>query len=268
MDKAVILAAGRGTRMRRSEEQAVLTPEQADLADRGLKALIPIKRPFLDYVLSRVAAAGYRRVCLVVGPHHDELRDYYGRVECRRVSIEFAVQYESLGTAHAVAAAAQFTAGDPFLVINSDNCYPASALRALRQADGGAVAGYDRRAMLRGSNIPPDRLAKFGLLEEDSQGYLKCVTEKPDPARLDRQPDPVLISMNCWRFGPEMLNACRAIEKSPRGEYEIPDAVMYSITRLGQRYQVLRCDEAVLDLSQRGDIAAVAKWLADEEVDL
>ena len=41
--------------------------------------MIPIGRPFLDYVLSGLADAGYRRVCLVVGPEHQAVRDYYRR---------------------------------------------------------------------------------------------------------------------------------------------------------------------------------------------
>ena len=268
MDKVVILAAGLGKRMRSLDPSASLTEEQSEVAAKGIKALIPIGRPFLDHVLSRAADAGYRRVCLVIGPHHEEVRRYYRDLACRRLAIDFAVQSEPLGTAHAVAAAEEFVDRDPFLVINSDNCYPAAAMRALREAGRCAVAGFDRRGMIRGSNIPADRLAKFGLLEEDDHGELKRVVEKPAPAILERLPDPVLISMNCWRFGPPIFTACRAIDKSARGEYEIPDAVMYSMERLGQRYRVVRCDEAVLDLSTRTDIETVAQRLADEEVEL
>ena len=69
-DKVVILARGMGSRMRRGDSSAGLDERQAAVADSGVKALIPIDRPFLDYVLSRVADAGYRRVCLVIGPEH------------------------------------------------------------------------------------------------------------------------------------------------------------------------------------------------------
>ena len=74
--------------------------------------------------------------------------------------------------------------------------------------------------------------------------------------------------MNCWRFGPEIFTACQSIDKSPRGEYEIPDAVMYSIRELGARYQVVPSDQPVLDMSTRADIASVSSRLEGTEVDL
>ena len=63
--RAVILARGLGTRMRRSDAEADLSDDQAAVAATGVKALIPIGRPFLDYVLSALADAGIVSVCLV-----------------------------------------------------------------------------------------------------------------------------------------------------------------------------------------------------------
>ena len=85
-DKVVILARGIGSRMRRDDDAAVLDERQSAAADAGVKAMIPIDRPFLDYVLTTLADAGYRRVCLVIGPDHDATRRYYGQqVELQRL---------------------------------------------------------------------------------------------------------------------------------------------------------------------------------------
>ena len=127
MDKLVILAAGLGRRMQRRDGSAQLGQRQTTAADAGVKALIPIDRPFLDYVLSTVADAGYQRVCLVTGPKHDELRRYYATLSGGRLVFEFAIQPEPLGTAHALLSADAFAGDDPFAVINSDNYYPRSA---------------------------------------------------------------------------------------------------------------------------------------------
>jgi dTDP-glucose pyrophosphorylase len=131
-DKVVILARGLGTRIKKSDDAAALDARQAAVAETGVKAMIPIDRPFLDYVLHAVADAGFKRACLIIGPEHQAVRDYYAKSKLTRIVIEFAVQDRPLGTANAVAAAEKFAGGDDFLMINSDNYYPASACRALR----------------------------------------------------------------------------------------------------------------------------------------
>ena len=133
VEKAVILARGLGTRMRKSDASAALDQKQMEIASFGIKGMIPIGRPFLDYVLSGLADAGYSRVCLVIGPEHQIVRDYYQSNPPSRVRVEFAIQEKPLGTADAVMSARDFAGSDHFLVINSDNYYPADVLKALRE---------------------------------------------------------------------------------------------------------------------------------------
>ncbi|MGH7485528.1 MAG: nucleotidyltransferase family protein, partial [Steroidobacteraceae bacterium] len=90
--KLVVLARGLGTRMRTASPGDALDDDQRSAADAGLKAMISIDRPFLDYALSAYADAGLREVCLVVGPEHDAIRDYYSSVRTNRLSISFAIQ--------------------------------------------------------------------------------------------------------------------------------------------------------------------------------
>ncbi len=278
-DKAVVLAAGLGTRMRRPDASTSLDERQAAAAQSGVKALIPIVgvgtgRPFLDYVLSALAEAGYRRICLVVGPAHDALRDYCQQLRTGRLRIELAVQQEPRGTADAVLAAEWFSAGDAFAVLNSDNYYPVEALRALREQPGSAVALFDRQSMFAGSNVSAERLSSFAVARVDRQGLLQEIIEKPDEAALASLPEPIWVSMNCWKFGTAtsrgagIFEACRAIGPSPRGEFEIPAAVQYAIDVLEVPFRVVRVKTPVLDLSGRNDIAPVAAKLAAVEVKL
>ncbi len=268
MDKAVILARGLGTRMRKTDDSAELTERQAKIAEMGVKAMIPIGRPFLDYVISALADAGYSRICLVVGAEHNAMREYYRSLDCERVSIEFAVQNEPLGTADAVVSAEAFAGDEPFAVINSDNYYPVEALGALRKLDGPGLIGFEREAMLSGSNIEAARIARFAIIENSSDGCLRRIIEKPSDEVLAAAPEPVCVSMNCWRFGPAIFNACRSISPSPRGELELPDAVQYAIDSLGERFSVVPVRAAVLDMSSRKDVASVADKLADVKVSL
>jgi len=267
-DKIVVLARGLGTRMRRSDDAAALSRRQAAVADIGAKAMMPVGRPFLDYVLTAVAAAGCRRVCLVVGPEHETIRRYYGeQAQPRRLTIEFAVQREPNGTADAVAAAESFAGGDPFLVINSDNHYPADALRLLREQSGCAAALFEEESMLAGGNLSRERLWRFAIGKIDGRGYLLRVVEKPDAETIGSLPRPIWVSMNCWRLGPAIFDACRAIEPSPRGELEMPAAVNYAIEVLREPFHAVTIRDAVLDLSSRRDVGPIAAKLAGTEVD-
>ena len=143
MDQVVILARGLGTRMRKSDPAVALDPALAAAADSGVKAMIPIDRPFLDYVMGVAADAGITRACLVVGPEHGAMQKYYTELRPRRMTIEFAVQVEPLGTADAVAAAEQVVGRRPFVMINSDNYYPLSAFEGLARRPG--TCGRDLR---------------------------------------------------------------------------------------------------------------------------
>jgi len=266
--KAVVLAAGLGSRMRRSDASARVSVAQAATAESGIKALVPIDRPFLDYVLTSIADAGYRRVCLVVGPGPSALRDRYTRLSGGRLEFEFAVQQTPLGTAHALAAAAEFADSDHFLLINSDNYYPVEPLRQLRELDGPGTIGFQPGGLTEGGNISAARILRFALMEQDQDGYLRRIVEKPQDDAVGELSDNSLVSMNCWRFGPEIFAACGAIVKSPRGEFEIADAVSYSMRELDQRYRVVTSSTPVLDLSCQADIAPVADRLAGKKAKL
>lgn len=269
MDKAVIMARGLGTRMRKDDDSATVTAEQAAVAATGVKAMIPIDRPFLDYVLSELADAGYRRICLVIGPEHDQLREYYGqKLTYDRLHVEFAIQAEPRGTADAVASVEQFAGDDYFLVINSDNYYPQESLRELRQLDQCGLVGYDRQGMLVGGNIPLERLNNFAVIQSDQNGYMKKIIEKASEEQVAALPQPIVVSMNCWRFGPSIFQGCRNISPSPRGELELPDAVQYTMEKLGEKYKVVSCYAPVLDLSSRSDVAAITEKLAGTPVAL
>jgi glucose-1-phosphate thymidylyltransferase len=256
------MARGLGTRMQRADESAVLNRAQTAAAGTGIKAMIPIGRPFLDYVLSGLADAGYSQVCLVIGPEHQSVRDYYlVQAPPKRVRIDFAVQEKPIGTADAVFAAKAFAGNELFLAINSDNYYPAEALGALRELDQAGVALYDRERLVAESNIPADRVLKFAVARVNEKGYLERIFEKPDERTVRELGLPLLVSMNSWIFSPAIFEACLRIRPSSRGELELTDAIQCSMEALGERYKVLVFRSAVLDLSSRSDIAVVADKL-------
>jgi dTDP-glucose pyrophosphorylase len=258
MTSALVLARGLGTRMRAPQDVA-LDPAQQRAADAGMKAMIPVANsgtPFLDYVLHSLADAGVRRVGLVLGPEHEPVREYYRAVRATRLSIEFVLQQEPLGTADAVWSAREWAGDDPFLVLNADNLYPVDVLVRLAQAAGPALPAFEADSL----DLPLARLGAFGLIETDADGFLRRVIEKPGEAAVAAAGPKAPISMNLWRFDARIFDACRDVPVSTRGERELPQAVSLATDR-GVLFEVFRARGPVLDLSRRADIAAVARRL-------
>ena len=267
--KAVILARGLGKRMRQADQGASVDARQAAVADQGVKAMIPIGRPFLDYVLSARADAGCSDVCLVIGPEHVVVREYYGRPDLlHRVRVSFAIQDQPLGTADAILAAEPFVGEDRFLVMNADNYYPVAAYAALCEMNEPGLVAFDREALLADGLIPPDRIMRFALLDVGADGYLRRIVEKPDDVTARAMSDVALVSMNVWAFDRGIFEPCRTVRPSPRGELELPVAVQHAIDDYGQRFRAVPMTAAVLDLSSRADIAGVADRLATVDVRL
>jgi dTDP-glucose pyrophosphorylase len=246
-----------------------LRSDQAAAAGGGAKAMMPIgapeagARPFLDFVLSGLADAGYEQICLVIGPEHVETRHYYTTLAPpARVQVSFAEQVEPRGTADAVASAAAFIAQDHVLVINGDNYYPVATLAALRRCEAAATALFRADTLVARGNIPRERVRAFALGAVDAAGVLTRIVEKPSEAELREAGDTALVSMNCWLMPPAIVDACRAIGPSPRGELELTHAVAFAIDTLGVRFRVIVSDEGVLDLSRRDDVAAVTARLS------
>jgi len=277
-ERAIVLARGLGTRMRAPDSSAHLTPEQQRAAETGVKAMMPLNgHPFLDFILSSLADAGIRRVALVVAPDHSALRRYYQLdAPPTRVQLDFVVQEAPIGTANAVLAAETWAAGHPFLTVNADNLYPVPVLAELASLSEPGLPAFEAEDLVQSSNIPAERISSFAILDVDESGYLLEIVEKPDKVlplagenhktngHGGHNPNGGrgrFISMNCWRLDRRIIDACREVPKSARGEFELPEAVGLAV-RLGVAFKTFRARGPVLDLSTRADAADVARRLA------
>ena len=198
-------------------------------------------------------------------------------------------------------------ASAPFLAVNGDNYYPVDAIaavsrhpsvtdrpRRMKQCEGDARAvrtqyptpdaecrtpdeflesaashamgGFDPESLVEGGNIPRDRLPRFAFAWADAAGLMQRFVEKPEVSPLG---DPnAKVSMNLWRFGPRIFDACARVTPSVRGELELVDAVRMLPEAFGEPVSVVPVRGPVLDLSSRADIVAVEQMLASREVRL
>lgn len=263
--KAVVLAGGLGTRLRRGSPGARLDAAQAAAADRGLKALVPLGgRPFLDYALARLADAGVRDVGVVVGPATSAIREHYLERPPSRLRLSFLEQPEPRGSADALLSAEPFSGREEFLAMNSDDIYPVPALRVLVALGAPGLPVFTGTSLVVRSRFPEERLARFATLEIGPDGDLRRIVEKPAASSAPAATREALYSMNLWRFTAGIFEACRRVPLSSRDEYELPQAVDLGITELGLRFRTFSCDEEVLDLSTREDVAVLDRRLAGE----
>jgi len=198
--KAVVLAAGEGTRLR---------PKTDDKP----KPLVEVAgKPILSYCFETLLDLGITEAVVVVGYEKEKIIDRYGDTY-GDLALEYAHQPERNGLAHAVLMAEPFV-DDDVLVLNGDNIYRANLGAVL---DRHAEAGSD-------ITFPVDEEstddAKGGAVcEFDADGNVVGLVEKPET------PPSTTTPMAAYVLPPEVFHACELVQPSERGEYELPDAI-------------------------------------------
>jgi len=208
--KIVVMAAGKGTRM--------LTLS----ADKP-KHLIDVKeRPFLYYSLKNIQAAGFAEIILVVG-HKKEKMEEFARDYAEQFNLKLVDQFEKMGTekygtAIPVAATEEAIGGENFVVINGDDLYAVEDLKRMKELDD---------EFCYAGGMATDDPSPYGLFKTDGDNFLEKIVEKPKPD-IDfdaSRPRDYIVNIGMYKFTPEIFTAIKKIGLSPRGEYELTDAV-------------------------------------------
>ncbi|MCR5714349.1 MAG: nucleotidyltransferase family protein [Bacteroidales bacterium] len=126
--EAIVLAGGKGTRL-----QPVVADLPKPMADIGGK-------PFLCYLLHRLAEAGIRRCILATGYRHADIENFFGR-KFDDMELDYAVESRPLGTGGGIANALRKVHSQHVLVCNGDTFYAAdlARLQQMHQQTGAAV---------------------------------------------------------------------------------------------------------------------------------
>lgn len=225
--KAVIMAAGKGTRM-------------IPLTNKVPKVLVEInKKPFIYYVLKNLREAGFDDIAIIVGYKKEKFPKFLEKYGFKAALIE---QEEQKGTGHAVKSAKDFAGNSNFVVLGGDNLWSVNDLKAMKQDDNECyIAG-----------IKVENPQKYGVLVEKN-GKLVRIHEKPEKYVGD------LINTGLYKFTPEIFEALEQIKLSQRGEYELTDAI--TILAEKGKVNVVQLKDYWLDLGSIEDIEKVEKFL-------
>ena len=273
----VILAGGISSRMKKSVASAHgLEQELTKEAVERSKSMIGVgagHRPFLDYLLYNVQAAGYTDIVLLVGQNDTSVREYYEGDRRPGIfsglSITFVIQpipegrLKPLGTADALQRALEARSdwqSKQLTVCNSDNLYSVEALSLLRNsADRNALVNYD----FQGLQFPQERIFQFAVLRTDEHEYLTDILEKPTQEQLQEENTRRGVSMNIFRFRyDDILPYVKNVPLHPeRNEKELPEAVRFMARDHPHWVKTYRKSEYVPDLTTVDDIPQVREFL-------
>ena len=188
------------------------------------KHLIPLaNKPVIEHSIEAIRDAGIKKIGIVVSPHREqEFKATLGDGASCGVKLEYILQHQPKGLAHAVSCAQEFVGQDSFLVYLGDNLLE-NGVRALVKEFEQSRAS----ASILLAEVEDPRSFGVALLEH---GQIKQLIEKP------QEPPSHLAIVGVYLFQPNIFKAIEKLKPSWRGELEITDAIQELID---QGHQVL-----------------------------
>jgi dTDP-glucose pyrophosphorylase len=221
--KAVLLAAGKGTRMR-------------ELTNDLPKPMIAVQgKPILLHIVEGLRAAGVTDFLIVVGYRADVVQEFFGDGGKLGLAISYATQVVQDGTGRVVELAKDFAGGDPFVLSYGDILVDA--------------ANYDRLVDLGAADAlvsvkhNPGEIAKGGAVFVNERFEMTDLHEKPQPG----EPTSPWYNAGVYTFRRSIFEFTAKLERSPRGEFELTDAVR-ALARSGKLVQVVELTGAWADV--------------------
>ena len=212
--KAVLLAAGRGTRMR-------------ELTNELPKPMLVVQgRPILQHIIEGLRQAQIRELLLIVGWRGAMVREFFGDGARFDVRLSYATQVVQDGTGKVVELARDFCADDPFLLSYGDILVEASNYQCL------AAPANDVEAII--SVKRNEDVSQGGAVFVNDKFETTDLREKPCPG----EPTSPWYNAGVYMFRRSIFDFIARLERSPRGEFELTDAVR-DLARAGRKVQAL-----------------------------
>jgi len=185
-----------------------------DLTSELPKPMLEVRgRPILQHIIEGLRDAGVTRVLIVVGWRADVVRDFFRDGSGLGVSVEYTTQVVQDGTGRVVELARDFAGTAPFVLSYGDILINPEHYRKL-------VALEEAEAIVSVKHNPGE-IAKGGAIFIDERSTVTDVREKPGPG----EPTSPWYNAGVYTFRPSIFEHTARLEKSPRGEYELTDAI-------------------------------------------
>jgi dTDP-glucose pyrophosphorylase len=198
--KAVLLAAGRGTRMR-------------ELTQDLPKPMIAVRgRPILEHIIAGLQLAGVSDMLIIVGYRAEIVRSHFGDGSRFGVSISYETQVVQDGTGRVVELGRSFCGGDSFVLSYGDILVdPRNYFSLVSPGDEEAMVGVKRN----------EDVSKGGAVFVNENFDLVDLREKPQPG----EPTSPWYNAGIYMFRRSIFEFTARLQRSVRGEYELTDAI-------------------------------------------
>jgi NDP-sugar pyrophosphorylase family protein len=213
--KAVILAAGKGTRMR-------------ELTQEIPKPMLRVQgKPILEHIVSGLVGAGIHEIFIVTGYQAETIEAHFQDGSQWNARIAFGRQLVQDGTGRAPELAKDFIGPSPFLLTYGDILVtPETYQHMIHRYNEDYFSGVV-------TVTPGEDVTKGGLNFFDDAFCLTRLVEKPSEAQVQqlreegllKSGDPAWYNAGIYIFKPSLFEFTAKLEKSPRGEYELTDAI-------------------------------------------
>lgn len=235
VNKVVISAAGRGTRMK-------------ELTQDKPKHLLEINgQPFLYYLFKNLKGAGFSEFILVIGYKGEMIEDYVKKTDYPiRIVNQFEKFKEKYGTAIPILCAKDLVGDENFVAVSGSDLYSVGDLKAMRIDDNFHYVAGKR------SDHPED----FGVLIQDNKGFLEKIVEKPKRYVGN------LVNTSLYKFTPEIFDYAERVPISQKGEYYIVEAL--SELAKEKKVKVKEIYSYWLDFGRPEDIEELSKFFKEQ----
>ncbi|MBC8001432.1 MAG: NTP transferase domain-containing protein [Opitutaceae bacterium] len=214
--KAVILAAGKGTRMR-------------ELTNEMPKPMLRVQgKPILEHIIEGIHSTGIREIFIITGFRAEVVEEYFGDGTKWGVKLAYGRQLVQDGTGRAPELAREFIGASPFLLTYGDILVKAETYaQMIKRYNEDYFSGV---VTVTGSQD----VTKGGLFFFDEKFCLQHLVEKPSHAELEnlrkqgwlKPGETAWYNAGIYIFRPSLFEFTAKLQKSPRGEYELTDAIL------------------------------------------
>jgi len=214
IDKTVVLAAGRGTRMR-------------ELTADFPKPMIEVRgKPVLQHIVEGLRDAGIGELLLVIGYRADVVRNFFGDGSPYNIAIQYTTQTVQDGTGRVVDLARDFVGNRPFILAYGDILVDSENYKRVLDLPDDVEAFL---TVTRGEDV-----SKGGAVFLNDEMHLVDLREKPKPG----EPTSHWYNAGLYAFRPSIFEFTSKLNPSPRGEYELTDAIR-DLAQSGKKVKAL-----------------------------